>query len=88
MFCSQSLKRMLHVSVVLSIMLQPLINPKTAFTPCCFLGVSKGPPTAPEPEVDVENAPRPPSDPPGSPEPEPSDSSKPKTSRKKTKVEE
>ncbi|XP_013857041.1 BBSome complex member BBS4 [Austrofundulus limnaeus] len=51
-------------------------------------GVSKGPPMAPEPEVDVENAPSPPSDPPGSPEPEPSDSSKSKTSRRKTKVEE
>lgn len=54
----------------------------------CILGVSKGPPTAPDPEVDVENAPSPPTDPPGSPEPEASDGSKAKTSRKKTKVEE
>lgn len=49
-------------------------------------GVSKGPSMPLEPEPDVDKAPSPPTDPPGSPEP--AESAKPRTSKKKTKVEE
>ncbi|CAJ1049282.1 Bardet-Biedl syndrome 4 protein [Xyrichtys novacula] len=51
-------------------------------------GVSKSPSMPLEPEPDVENAPSPPSDPPGSPEPVEEVNPKPKTSKRKTKVEE
>ncbi|XP_041638709.1 Bardet-Biedl syndrome 4 protein [Cheilinus undulatus] len=50
-------------------------------------GVSKSPSMPLEPEPDVESAPSPPSDPPGSPEPAEAINPKPKTKRK-TKVEE
>ncbi|XP_078126330.1 BBSome complex member BBS4 isoform X1 [Sander vitreus] len=51
-------------------------------------GVSKGPSMPLEPEADVENAPSPPTDPPGSPEPVESETPKPRTSKRKSKVEE
>ncbi|XP_038145714.1 Bardet-Biedl syndrome 4 protein isoform X1 [Cyprinodon tularosa] len=50
--------------------------------------VSKGPPSAPQPEPDVEKAPSPPTDPPGSPKPEDPDRSRPISSKRKSKVEE
>ncbi|XP_032417337.1 BBSome complex member BBS4 isoform X1 [Xiphophorus hellerii] len=51
-------------------------------------GVSKGPSTSLEPEPDVENVPSPPTDPTGCPEPEDPDGSKPRTSKRRSKVEE
>ncbi|XP_008402921.1 BBSome complex member BBS4 isoform X1 [Poecilia reticulata] len=51
-------------------------------------GVSKGPSTSLEPEPDAENAPSSPTDPPGCPEPEDPDGSKPRTSKRRSKVEE
>ncbi|XP_075875131.1 BBSome complex member BBS4 [Nelusetta ayraudi] len=48
-------------------------------------GVSKSPSMPLEPEPDVDSAPCPPTDPPGSPEP--SESAKPRTAKKKSKVE-
>ena len=53
-----------------------------------FPGVSKGPSMPLEPEPDVDRAPSPPTDPPGSPLPVESDNPKPKSSKRKTKVEE
>ncbi|XP_026233305.1 Bardet-Biedl syndrome 4 protein [Anabas testudineus] len=51
-------------------------------------GVSKGPVMLLEQEPDLEKAPSPPTDPPGSPEPVESNNPKPRTSKRKTKVEE
>uniref|UniRef100_A0A4W6F3D7 BBSome complex member BBS4 n=1 Tax=Lates calcarifer TaxID=8187 RepID=A0A4W6F3D7_LATCA len=51
-------------------------------------GVSKGPSMPLEPEPDVDKAPSPPTDLPGSPEPAESDNPKSRTSKRKTKVEE
>uniref|UniRef100_A0A3Q2PM50 BBSome complex member BBS4 n=1 Tax=Fundulus heteroclitus TaxID=8078 RepID=A0A3Q2PM50_FUNHE len=51
-------------------------------------GVSKGPSTSLEPEPGVEDAPGPPADPPGPLEPQDPDGSKPRTSKRKSKVEE
>ncbi|XP_069021800.1 Bardet-Biedl syndrome 4 protein isoform X1 [Embiotoca jacksoni] len=48
-------------------------------------GVSKGPS---EPELDVDKAPSPPSDPPGSPQPADADEPKARTSKRKSKMEE
>lgn len=53
---------------------------------CFFPAFSKGPSMPLEPEPDVSKAPSPPTDPPGSPEPA-AESAKPKTSKKKSKVE-
>lgn len=50
-----------------------------------FSGGSEGSSLPLEPEGDVEKAPSPPTEPPGSPEP--SESAKPRTSKKKSKVE-
>lgn len=50
-----------------------------------FLGVSEDSNLPLEPEGDVEKAPSPPTEPPGSPEP--AESAKPRTSKKKSKVE-
>ncbi|XP_069382267.1 Bardet-Biedl syndrome 4 protein isoform X3 [Paralichthys olivaceus] len=50
--------------------------------------VSKGPSMPLEPEPDVDKAPSPPNDPPGSPHPAEPDNPKPKSSKRKTKVEE
>ncbi|KAF3832921.1 hypothetical protein F7725_026586 [Dissostichus mawsoni] len=51
-------------------------------------GVSKGPSMPLEPEPDEELAPSPPDDPPGSPLPAESENPKPKTSKRRSKVEE
>lgn len=51
-------------------------------------GVSKSPSMPLEPEADVEKAPSPPTDPPGSPEPVDPENPKPKSSKRKSKVEE
>uniref|UniRef100_A0A672JL41 BBSome complex member BBS4 n=1 Tax=Salarias fasciatus TaxID=181472 RepID=A0A672JL41_SALFA len=51
-------------------------------------GVSKGSSVTAESDPDVDAAPSPPSDPPGSPDPEDPETSRPRSSKKKSKVEE
>lgn len=53
-----------------------------------FPGAVEGPPTPLEPEADVEKAPSPPTGPPGSPKPAESENPRPRTSKRKAKVEE
>lgn len=66
---------------------RPLGERKMASTLMLFSGVSKGPSMPLEPEPDVDKAPSPPSDPPGSPEPADSANLKSRTSKRKSKVE-
>lgn len=76
----------------LTVLFVPLLRNLKTISPCnlpccicCFSGVSKGPSMPLEPEPDVDNAPSPPTDPLGSPDP--SESAKPRTTKKKSKVE-
>lgn len=86
-FQSYSWKTEFNRSILLCDTLQPedCFSVQTSSSLLLFAGVSKSPSMPLEPEPDVDSAPCPPTDHPGSPEP--IESAKPRTAKKKSKVE-